>query len=119
MPSPLDHAEQFIRVETARAPDGMGGAVETMQDGAEFSALCALKNTDNPYIAEQRAVNSIYTLWLSKDLDLKPLDIIRRAADGQLFRITSNPNDRAAPVKSNLNYKVCSAEKYEPLEGQS
>ena len=118
MPSPIDHAEAFVLLHEESVPDGMSGTHSEWVDAGDFMALLMLNSSVLSRIAEQDATKTLYTLWIDKSFELEEQAIIKRVADGQTFRVISDPFDQKTPNSSLMNYKVLSAEKYIlPSEG--
>ena len=86
-----------IMMDKATRPDGQGGIVHTWTDGAEIDAAIVFESSVQARTAEKQGVTSLYTVTVSKAVQLDFHDVIRRLSDGKILRITSNGDDNKAP----------------------
>lgn len=112
MPSPLDHACEFILLERT-VENGPSGPVVIWNDGVLFSCLLTLDNSMNARIGEQAGVTSTLTGLVDIETPLKFYDVFRRISDGRTYRITSEPDERRIPASASFHVKAFAAEKYE------
>lgn len=111
MPNPLDHSEKAVLLEKKRVSDGMGGYLTTWTEGADFDALIMLDSSMEARVAEKQGVIDLYTIMVAKSFPLESGDYFKRISDGQVFRVTSSPNEDATPTISSMDVKAFSAAK--------
>lgn len=104
--------EKCVLVEKTRESDGEGGFITNWQDGAEFDAAIVADTSTLAKIAEKQGVTSTYTVTTNKNVVLKYPDVIKRLSDGQIFRITSDGNDKKAPNISTIAISQATAERW-------
>lgn len=102
-----------VLIEQTRVSDGEGGFTSTWQDGAEFQAAIVRDSSLEARIAEQEGVSNIYTVTTSKNAKLDYHDVFRRLSDGQVFRVTSNADDKQTPDVATFSFWQVSAEEWE------
>jgi len=107
-----DFFEKLVLLERKVISDGMGGFEETYGDGIQFLGAVNTDSSIEMRLAEQNGLKSVYTVTIDKKLPVKYHDIVKRAKDNKLYRITSDPNDSETPSFSDLNFKQMSAEKW-------
>ena len=105
--------EPCILMEKTRVPDGAGGFVTTWSDGAPFDAAIVMDTTVQARIAEGEGFTAVYTITTDRGVGLEFHDIFKRAADGQIFRVTSNSGDRRSPTFSGIVLEQVNAERWE------
>ena len=103
--------EEFVLMEKSIKPDGEGGYVTTWTPGVKVSIAADLNSTMEAKIAEKDGVTSVYTLTFSKSAPLAFNDYVRREKDQQVFRITSNPEEKKTPDQMAVQFMQASAEK--------
>lgn len=91
--------------------DGYGGYITTWSDGAVFDAAIVLDSSMQAKIGEKMGVTALYTVTTRKDLNLQYHDVFRRA-DGKIFRVTSDGDDKKTPASAVLNMRQVSAEQW-------
>ena len=96
-------------------PDGYGGVITTWKEGAEIEAAISYDTSMQARLAEKQGVTSLYTIVTKKSVKFRFHDIIKRASDGVIFRITSNGDDNKTPESAGLNMRVVSAELMEAI----
>lgn len=101
---------QFIN--RTRVSDGEGGTVTTWTDGAEFEAAIVLDNSIEAKTAQAQGVTDVYTVTTAKSLVLEYHEVFKRLADGKVFRVTSDGDDKATPNSATLNMRQVSAEEW-------
>ena len=102
-----------ILMEKKRVSDGAGGFLTQWTEGEPFSAAIVCDQSMQARVAQQEGMKSVYTVTTRKDVALEFHDVIRRQADGQTFRITSDGNDKESPLVGTLNMRQVTAEKWE------
>ena len=98
-------------IDKTTVPDGYGGYTTEYSEGTEFPCNIILDQSMQSRIAEKQGVTALYTILTDKSIMLEFHQIIKRVADGQLFRITSK--DSATPKTATLNIRKVNAEEYE------
>ena len=94
------------------ASDGYGGYITTWEDGAEFSAAIVLDTSMQARTAEKAGVTALYTVTTSRALNLQYHDVFRREADGKIFRVTSDGDDKKTPQSAKLDMRQVTAEEW-------
>lgn len=112
MPSPLDHADDFVLLNRSVVSDGMGGTVTRWIDGAPFKCLLTLDSSMEARTAEQAGVTSLFSGLVDKAFPLDFHDAFKRASDGTTFRVTNDPKDDPSPPIASFAVKAFSAEKW-------
>ena len=92
--------------------DGLGGYITTWKKGAEFMAAITLDTSMQGKIAEKQGVTALYTITISKALNLQYHDVLQRAEDGKIFRVTSDGDDKHTPNVAHLDMRQVSAEEW-------
>lgn len=105
--------EDFIIVNKSVIDDGYGGTTTTYTDGATIQAALSLNQSMEALRAQQEGVTSVYTLITSKSVSLGYHDIVKRKADNQIFRVTSDGQDKKTPATASLDMRAVTAEKWE------
>lgn len=112
----LDEAmQECVMMDKRTVPDGRGGYKTEWSDGAQISAAIVKDNSMEARIGEKQGVTALYTITTRKVLNLQYHDIIKRAVDGKLFRITSDGDDKATPNSAGLNMRQVTAEEIDAL----
>ena len=93
-------------------PDGSGGNIPTYTEGMEIECVFGWNTSEQARIAEQANAVPRYTITTRKNVTLQYHDVIKRAKDGQIFRITSDGKDNRSPDVSALNMRQVEAEKW-------
>lgn len=99
-----------VRMERDEAPDGEGGVAATWREGASFRAAIARDRSAEARVAEADGVANSYTVTGPERLDFG--DVFRRVSDGQVFRVTSNGDDGAAPACATFSFYQSTAEEW-------
>lgn len=104
--------EPCIIMEKQRVSDGEGGFVTEWVDGAEFQAAIVLDNSTEARIAQKQGVTNLYTVTVGVNANLDYHDVFRRVRDGQIFRVTSNGDDKKTPSVASFEFEQVSAEEW-------
>lgn len=104
--------EPCVIVDKRTLPDGMGGTVTAWVDGAQIDAAIVLDNSLQARIAEKDGVTAVYTITTEKNVNLQFHDVLRRASDSKVFRVTSDGDDKHTPASARLNMRQVSAEEF-------
>ena len=110
----LDEAmETCVFLNKQVTQDGYGGYITTWADGAEFKAAITFDTSIEARVAELEGVTSLYTVTTSRALMLEYHDLFRRTADGKVFRVTSDGDDKYTPQSAGLDMRQVTAEEFE------
>lgn len=109
----VDNAmEKSNIMDKTTSPDGYGGYKEVYTPGAEIMVAYSLDTSTQARVAQQQGISNRYTLTTRKSVVLKFPDIVKRARDGKLFKVTSDGNDNAPPNTSTLDIRQVEAEEW-------
>ena len=64
-------------------------------------------------IAEKQGVTSIYSVLVEQSVPIEYGNYYKDAVNGSTYRVTSNPEEKHAPVSSTLKVKFFTAERKE------
>lgn len=92
-----DFARKCVLMKKTRKPDGAGGYITTWAEGAEFSNYQALDTSMEARRAENEGVTSLYTALVDKSVPIGYNDYFKDTETGETYRVTSNPEEKAAP----------------------
>ena len=107
-----DFARPCVLMEKKRIPDGAGGYIVEWTDGAEFTNYQALDTSMEARRAEKEGVTSLYSALVDKAVPIEYNDVFKDKGTGQTYRVTSNPEEKAAPRSSMLPLKYFTAERW-------
>ena len=96
-----------------RTDDLYGSHTDAWADGAKFDAAIIKNNTTEATIAEKQGITEIFTVVVRKGFPLEYHAVFRRISDGQIFRVTSDVRDSAAPAASTVQIAKVTAERWE------
>lgn len=105
--------EKCTMLDKRTIDDGYGGYISQYVDGVSFDAAVVLDNSIEARTAEKQGVTALYTVTTTKSLNLRYHDVFRRDADGKIFRVTSDGDDKKTPNSATLNMRQVSAEEWE------
>lgn len=109
----LDNAiEPFVFLDKSRQPDGESGYRTVWTEGAEFPANARFDTSMQARIGAAQGVKSMYTITTRQAVTLVANDVIKRARDGKIFRITSDGSDVKTPDSASLNMRQVTAEEW-------
>ena len=109
----LDEAmEAFKIIHKSVIDDGYGGVITTWTPGATISGAMVHNTSATHQVAQQLGSTSMYTLTVRKDLELDFHTVLRRESDQQIFRLTSNSDDKKTPASAGLNMRQYTAEEF-------
>ena len=108
-----DFARKCALMEKTRTPDGAGGYYVEWKEGAEFTNYQALDTTMEARIAEKQGVTSVYSALVDKSVPIEYGDYFKDKGTGNVYRVTSRPEEKEAPKSSTLNLKYFTAERTE------
>lgn len=107
-----DAMEKFIVINKAIVDDGYGGTTTTYTEGATIDAALSVNTSMEALRGMQEGVTSVYTLITGKSVSLGFHDIVKRKADNQVFRVTSDGQDNKTPKTAGLDMRAVTAEKW-------
>ena len=99
-----------VRMELEETPDGEGGSLLAWREGEAFEAAVAHDTSAAARVAEADGVANSYTVTGPERLDFG--DVFMRVSDGQVFRVTSNGDDGAAPECATFAFYQSTAEEW-------
>lgn len=89
--------KKCVLIEKKRTGDGAGGYITEWVDGAEFLNYQALDTSMEARRAEQEGVTSVYSALVNRNVPIEYNDYFRDGETGLTYRVTSNPEEKAAP----------------------
>lgn len=104
--------EDFTIQDKTTTADGYGGYTTTWTDGATIKAAAVKDNSMQARTAQAMGVTALYTITTRKGVNLQYHDVLKRARDGKIFRITSDGDDKATPGSATLNMRNVTAEEW-------
>lgn len=84
-------------MEKKRTPDGAGGYITVWEEGAEFLNYQSLDTSMEARKAEKDGVTSVYSALVNQSVPIEYNDYFRDTSTGNTYRVTSNPEEKAAP----------------------
>ena len=110
----LDSMEKCVFLEKKHTPDNEGGYTVEWVEGAVFQASIVFNTSIEAKIAEKVGVTSAYTITTPRAVVLKHYDVLKRVADGKIFRVTSDGEDKHTPNCATFQVTQVTAEEYTP-----
>lgn len=101
-----DYARPCVLIEKKRVPDGGGGYRVEWAEGAEFENYQELDTTIEARIAEGVGVTSTYSALVRKDVPIEYGDYFKDKSTGNVYRVTSRPEDKGAPKSASPMIRV-------------
>lgn len=108
----MDAMVSCVFLDKTHVPDGEGGTITTYTEGAAFDAALVLDNSTEAVVAASSGVENIYRVSVHPSVVLEFHDVFRRLSDGQVFRVTSNSDDKKTPERASFRLAVCTAEEW-------
>ena len=108
-----DFARACVFMEKKRVPDGAGGYFVEWVEGYEFTNYQAMDTSMEARIAEKQGVTSVYSALVSKSVPIEYGDRFKDKSTGNVYRVTSNPEEKESPKSSTLDLKYFTAERTE------
>lgn len=105
--SELEESKVLTATQVA---DGRGGVKTTYTEGETFKACFSFDSSAERTAAEKETAIPLYIITTHKDVILPFHTIIKRVADGQTFRVTSESADNKTPRTTTLNMRQVNAE---------
>ena len=107
-----DFVEDCTLIEKTRVPDGEGGWTVGWADGMDFQAAITYDTTLQARVAESEGMKATYTVTTEKTMPLDFHDVFRRKRDGQIFRVTSQGDDKKTPSSASFQVSQVAAEEW-------
>ena len=107
-----DFLEDCTLLEKSRVSDGEGGWITAWVDGMQFQAAITYDTTITARIAESDGMKATYTITTDKSTPLDFHDVFRRERDGQIFRVTSQGDDKKTPDRASFQVSQVAAEEW-------
>ena len=107
-----DFLEDCVLLEKTRVPDGEGGWAVSWADGMAFKAAITYDTTITARVAESEGMAATYTVTTEKSMPLDFHDVFRRVRDGQVFRVTSQGDDKRTPATATFQVSQVAAEEW-------
>lgn len=107
-----DYVESCTLLEKTRMPDGEGGWTNTWVDGLSFKAAITYDTTLQARVAESEGMKATYTVTTEKGMPLDFHDVFRRERDKQVFRVTSQGDDKVTPASASFQVSQVAAEEW-------
>lgn len=104
-----EKANIYDKVTTS---DGRGGVITTYTLGAEIDVAFSFDTSTQARIAQAAGTENRYKLTTQKSVNLQYHDVIKRARDGKVFRVTSDGDDNYTPASASLNMRQVEAEEW-------
>lgn len=104
--------EPCVVMNKAKVSDGEGGFTTAWQEGAEFDAAIVRDTSLQARIAEKDGLTNTYTVTTSANAALEFHDVFKRKSDGQVFRVTSNGDDKRTPSTASFQFEQVNAEEW-------
>ena len=95
------------RLVATEEPDGEGGTVRTLSDGATFRAACSRDSAQPAELGGKVRQSDTWTLLCPRGTGLRFHELLR-LADGTILRVTSTP--QAAPEGAGIDAERVTAE---------
>ena len=107
-----DFIETCTLIEKTRIPDGEGGWTTGWVDGMQFQAAITYDTGMQARVAESAGMKATYTITTEKGMPLDFHDVLRRERDGQVFRVTSQGDDKRTPASASFQVSQVAAEEW-------
>lgn len=104
--------EPCVVMNKAKVSDGEGGFTTAWQEGAEFNAAIVRDTSLQARIAEKDGLTNTYTVTTAINAALEFHDVFKRKSDGQVFRVTSNGDDKRTPSTASFQFEQVNAEEW-------
>lgn len=105
-----EHKEDFAFMDKTHTRDDEGNPIVTWtQSAATFRASIRFDSSVQAKRAQAEGVQDLYTIIVSKDIDLEYNDVVKRLEDGTTYRVTTSGKDNHTPASAGLNMRAVSA----------
>jgi len=105
-----DFFEDFIFMDDVSVPDGLGGVIHELREGAPFRAGISTISTNEAKIAYQAGTKTIYTITTTLRVELEYRDLVKRLKDNRIYKATSDAVDNTTPDVAQMQYRDVTAE---------
>lgn len=109
-----DAMEMFYHLDKITQPDGQGGTIAVYKRGASFFAAATFDNSTEARIGAAQGAKSLYTIHTHRNINLQYHDVVERARDNKIFRVTSDGDDNQTPPSAGLDIRQVAAEEWTP-----
>ena len=109
--------ETCVMLEKTTVADNLGSNRVIWNVGPSFSAAIVYDTSIEARQAQAAGVENLYTVTTRKSKVLEYHDVFKRLADGKIFRVTSDGDDKATPDSATLNMRQVTAEEFIPTGG--
>lgn len=107
-----DYIVRCVKLVRKSEPDGEGGFSTTWENGTGFPAAITLSASSEETKGEKKTEKRAYTITVTKAIDLKYHDVIKRETDGLILRVTSGGIDKETPKSAALDMRQVTAEEW-------
>lgn len=104
--------EKYTLLDKVRTSDGLGGWTTTWTEGVEIMGAMVFNNSLQARQAQKMGVTSVYTLTTKKNVTLEYHDVLKRARDSKIFRVTSDGDDNYTPNTAGLDMRQVTCEEW-------
>ncbi len=101
-----------VMMDKRSVSDGEGGFVTKWVDGASFRAAVVRDSSLQARVAEKEGLTNVYTVTTDANAPLNFHDVFKRLSDGQVFRVTSNADDKRTPDVASFKFSQVQAEEW-------
>lgn len=108
-----DFAHTCVVLEKIQRQDSAGGFILEWTEGTEFALYQALDTSMEARRAEKEGVTSVYSALVPSDFPIQYNDYFKDKTTGLTYRVTSNPDEKAAPKSASFALKYFTAERKE------
>lgn len=108
-----DFSRSCVIMEKSRVSDGEGGYITTWTEGAEFINHQSIDTSMEARIAEKQGVTSVYSALVDTAVPIEYGDYFKDKENGNVYRVTSRPEEKIAPKSASFNLKYFTAERTE------
>lgn len=113
-----DAYEKARILDKITVEDGRGGVKTQYVEGAEIDIAFSFDTSREARYAEKAGTDNRYTLTTRRSINLQYHDVIKRARDGKIFRVTSDGDDNYTPASASLDMRQVEAEEWRiPTDG--
>lgn len=102
-----------VLMDKVRVEDGEGGFTTGWQEGAAFKAAIVHDTSLEARVAEKDGLTNTYTVTTETNAALDFHDVFKRVSDGQVFRVTSNGDDKRTPSVASFSFSQVTAEEWQ------
>ena len=103
-----------VRMVPHSEPDGLGGSHCGWRDEEVFRAAIVRDRVSDTRVAEKQAATSRYTVTAAPGARLRFHTVLRRLADGRVFRVVGDASDSRPPACAGFDFEQAAAEPFAP-----